>query len=159
MVADTDKQAFAQRLNQACDAAGIGAVGRRSTFAAEFGVSRESVRKWLVGDSIPETKRISALANFLGVRGEWLLTGIGQMTDQLQIADTRADYELPANRPQHFDELADIFAALARSDQQRLVDIAKVLAHDYTSPPKTTHSKTKKNVSDIPLSRQGASKR
>jgi transcriptional regulator with XRE-family HTH domain len=157
MVADAEKQAFAKRLNQACDHAGIAEVGRRSRFASEFGVSRESVRKWLMGESIPETKRIGLLAKWLDVSGEWLLTGNGEMINR--VADAPAEYLLPPNAPQHFNELAEIFASLTGSDQHRLVDIARVLAHDYTHPPKRTQRKTKNNVSDISLSRQGASKR
>lgn len=130
MVADADKRDFAKRLNQACIAAGIQQSVLRRTFADQFGVSRESARKWLVGDSLPETKRISSLAKFLGVRGEWLLTGIGPMHDSDQVAEPSGDYRLQAAMPQNFEQLAEIFAALTRSDQRRLVDIAKVLAQE-----------------------------
>jgi hypothetical protein len=45
-----------------------------------FEVSREAVRKWLAGESIPDTKRIADISFQTGVKGEWLLTGHGPMS-------------------------------------------------------------------------------
>ena len=53
--------------------------GRLACVAKMFEVSREASRKWLSGESIPDTKRISDIARLTGVRGEWLLTGQGPM--------------------------------------------------------------------------------
>lgn len=44
-----------------------------------FGVSGPGARKWLKGEAIPNTKRIAEMADRLGVNGEWLLTGKGEM--------------------------------------------------------------------------------
>jgi len=77
-----EKQEFSKRLHAACDFAGIvKGRGRRAELARMFGVSGESARKWLEGFSIPDTKRIPEIAKKLGVRGEWLLTGIGPMQE------------------------------------------------------------------------------
>ena len=77
------KQEFAARLHKACDIAGLPkGRGRRIRLAELFHISGEAVRKWLDGTSIPNTKRIPEIANKLGVRGEWLLTGSGPMTDK-----------------------------------------------------------------------------
>jgi transcriptional regulator with XRE-family HTH domain len=71
---------FSKRLDSALTYAGIPADRHRRAIVSKlFGVSREAVRKWLAGESIPDTKRISDIAREMGVRGEWLLTGQGPM--------------------------------------------------------------------------------
>ena len=54
--------------------------GRQVIVGKMFGVSQKGARKWLEGEAIPDTKRIPEIAKKLGVRGEWLLTGMGSMT-------------------------------------------------------------------------------
>lgn len=80
VAAEDEKLEFARRLHTACDLAGIvSGRGRRAELARMFNVSGETARKWLAGESIPDTKRIPQIAKRLGVRGEWLLTGQGPM--------------------------------------------------------------------------------
>ncbi len=81
MVAKKDeKLEFSRRLHEACDSAGIpSGRGRRVELAKMFRVSGEAARKWLSGESIPDTKRLPEIARRLNVRGEWLLTGQGPM--------------------------------------------------------------------------------
>ena len=87
MVATRADSEFHDRLEQACDAAGIPeGRGRRAALARLFGVSGEAARKWLSGESIPDTKRIPKIAKHLGVSGEWLLTGQGPMRPELSEA-------------------------------------------------------------------------
>lgn len=71
---------FSKRLIAALDHARVPAGrGRRTSMAKMFGVSTESVRKWLMGESMPETKRLPEIAKRLGVNANWLLSGEGQM--------------------------------------------------------------------------------
>jgi transcriptional regulator with XRE-family HTH domain len=76
---EAEKLAFAKRLNEACDMAGIPpkGKGRQQTIAKMFGVTQKGARKWLEGEAIPETKRIPEISRALRVAGEWLLTGTG----------------------------------------------------------------------------------
>ena len=95
MVAKKDeKLEFSRRLHEACDSAGIpSGRGRRVELAKMFRVSGEAARKWLSGESIPDTKRLPEIARRLNVRGEWLLTGQGPMRPEGE-----ATAELPAVR-------------------------------------------------------------
>ena len=80
MIVENRRQAFGQRLKAALDAAGIpGGSERRKHVAQMFGVSREAVRQWLQGQTMPTTERIGEMAERLDVFGEWLLTGRGPM--------------------------------------------------------------------------------
>lgn len=55
--------------------------GRPGAVAAAFTVSREAARKWLTGEAMPDGWRILDMADALGVRTEWLLSGKGLMAD------------------------------------------------------------------------------
>ena len=72
--------AFARRLNQALDANGypLKGQGRQTAVAKRFDVSQKGARKWLEAESIPEMKRLPAIASVLGVTVEWLLSGQGE---------------------------------------------------------------------------------
>lgn len=80
MVVDkrTARLGFAQRLGEALTRAGIpDDHTRRSTVAKRYGVSQESVRKWIKGESMPDTARIEGFARDLNCDASWLLTGEG----------------------------------------------------------------------------------
>lgn len=95
---------FSSRLNAALTEAGIPQDRKRlATVAKMFGVSREAVRKWLSGDSIPDTKRIPEIANKLNVTVEWLLGG---KSAEPEILSVRAgpgedDIQIPHYRDVH----------------------------------------------------------
>jgi transcriptional regulator with XRE-family HTH domain len=73
------RREFSERLNEALDDMGVPTkdLGRQTTAARLFGVSQKGVRKWLEGEGLPHTKRISKIANKVNVRQEWLLFGLG----------------------------------------------------------------------------------
>lgn len=73
---------FAARLDEALTHGGYPKGRQRiRDVAVAFDVSRESVRKWLAGESFPKTERIIGIAERLGVRSEWLLSGTGEMLE------------------------------------------------------------------------------
>lgn len=51
--------------------------GRRIRLAKAFGVSGESARKWLAGESMPKLATASKIAKEIGVSVNWLLNGQG----------------------------------------------------------------------------------
>ncbi|WP_332404509.1 LexA family protein [Vibrio metschnikovii] len=55
---------FADRLNAACNTAGIPVRGRARYIQEHLNekISRVAIRKWLVGEAIPDTKRLPELA-------------------------------------------------------------------------------------------------
>ncbi|HDY8008057.1 TPA: LexA family protein [Vibrio vulnificus] len=69
------KDNFAARLNKACDATGIPVRGRAGYIQERLSekVSLVAIRKWLVGESIPDTKRIGELAGIVNSTVEILL--------------------------------------------------------------------------------------
>jgi transcriptional regulator with XRE-family HTH domain len=74
----TEQERFAQRLNQALDEARYQHAGA-SRIAREFNlrfpdkaVTVHAVRKWIKGEAIPTQDKLLALAQWLGVRADWL---------------------------------------------------------------------------------------
>lgn len=49
--------------------------GRAQRIATKFGVSRETVRKWLAGDALPETGRLADMVRGSPFTVDYILTG------------------------------------------------------------------------------------
>lgn len=86
------KASFARRLNEACDDAEIPAkgAGRQIAVAKLAGVSQKGARKWLEGEAIPATSRISTLAKKLNVNADWLLFEHGEKRSEPKINSPQA---------------------------------------------------------------------
>ncbi|MDH5612244.1 MAG: hypothetical protein OEY66_07300 [Gammaproteobacteria bacterium] len=129
MVEHTEAERFATRLNKLLDIAGAPKknAGRARWFHdfikgnLNIKISYEACRKWLNGDSMPYTKRISAIAKGLNSTAEYLLGDetAGQQTQGVKEASapySKEDVELlnqiheldPADRAR----LSGIIAAL-----------------------------------------------
>ncbi len=74
----SEQQRFAERLNRALEAARYQHIGA-SRIAREFNlrfpdkaVTVHAVRKWIKGEAIPTQDKLVALAQWLGVRADWL---------------------------------------------------------------------------------------
>lgn len=69
---------FAERLRTACDRARIvEGAGRARELGRRLGVTPNGAAKWLSGESLPDMAHAVALAQELGCRFEWLMTGAG----------------------------------------------------------------------------------
>ncbi len=74
---EADKEAFAKRFNLALDELGWPVRGRAAKLKKILRdeISLVAIRKWLVGDSIPEMKRLGEISKITGKTVQWLLTG------------------------------------------------------------------------------------
>jgi hypothetical protein len=71
---------FANRLNLACEVAGVESGRHRvSALATAWKVNKETARKWVRGLALPEQHRMQAMAAKYSVSYEWLSTGRGPM--------------------------------------------------------------------------------
>jgi hypothetical protein len=79
MKVDSEKQAFAARLNEALDNIGVPKKhdGRQGAVGKMFEVSQKGARKWLEGEGFPTVDICIAIATRTGVHYEWLMTGRG----------------------------------------------------------------------------------
>ncbi|ODA29888.1 Cro/Cl family transcriptional regulator [Veronia pacifica] len=66
---------FASRLNAAFNAVGAPSKGRAPYIAKRlpYSISVVAIRKWLVGDAIPDTKKLADIAALAGTSVEYLL--------------------------------------------------------------------------------------
>jgi transcriptional regulator with XRE-family HTH domain len=74
----TEQERFSERLNEALAAANYRPAGA-SLIAREFNlrfpdmaVTVHAVRKWIKGEAIPTQDKLVALAQWLGVKADWL---------------------------------------------------------------------------------------
>jgi transcriptional regulator with XRE-family HTH domain len=73
-----EKGAFAARLNEVCSDMGLPAErGRQTGLAKLFKLTPNAVRKWLLGEGLPEMEVAIAIAKWGGVNFDWLMTGRG----------------------------------------------------------------------------------
>lgn len=75
----SEKQKFSQRLNEALDDMNYPRIGhgRQSALAKELKLSAQIVGGWLKGESFPKTSQLVKISQFLDVRSNWLLSGVG----------------------------------------------------------------------------------
>jgi len=99
MVAAQVKQAFSKRLKAVLEKAGIDAR-KPALVAREFnrrflgkGVTANSTRKWLTGESIPLQDKLVVLAAWLGVSPEWLRFGPTEPTPATRLQEAVAAFE------------------------------------------------------------------
>jgi transcriptional regulator with XRE-family HTH domain len=76
----SEREKFAQRLNESLDDAGLPKIGqgRQSALAKLLDVTPQQAGKWIKGEDFPQTSKLVKLAQFLGVRSNWLLSGAGE---------------------------------------------------------------------------------
>ncbi len=85
---------FADRLRRACDEHGVPPHRQRITaVATRFGVSRETVRLWFSGRTLPELSRLIEIAEEYHCSLDWLAMGrIGTASGAGVIAEPRSGY-------------------------------------------------------------------
>jgi len=78
-MATNEKLEFSKRMNIVADMLGVPPKGsnRQTLLGKMFNVSQESARKWLEGESIPQTEKCIEIAKKAKVGFEWLMTGRG----------------------------------------------------------------------------------
>jgi transcriptional regulator with XRE-family HTH domain len=67
-------QSFSERLQGVLAEKGIS----QKKLSDRIFISPSTVTRWFTGDSSPQPRTIEAIANAIGVRKEWLLTGEGE---------------------------------------------------------------------------------
>lgn len=77
-----EKILFSKRLNNLCEEKGLPLHGRQTIIKYHFlslgiRISQESVRKWLMAESIPKHENKIILCKYFNVLYEWLSTGKG----------------------------------------------------------------------------------
>lgn len=95
MAASSPHKDFADRLDKALDYAGFPAGPVRiGQLAEQYGVSRETARKWMRGLALPELERMLRLAVQQRISFEWLATGRGTLEGvNLQVREPSGKYE------------------------------------------------------------------
>lgn len=88
MATSEEKISFSKRLNELCDDKNLPLHGRQSIIKEYFRsrgikMSQESVRKWLMSESVPRHENKIILCEYFNATYEWLSTGHGTKTRYL----------------------------------------------------------------------------
>lgn len=134
MQQDTEKIAFAHRLNEALSEAGVPAKfeGRQVVVAQMFGVTQKGARKWLEGEGMPTLEKSIEIAKRLGVAIEWLLTGRGAR--RVEGPEIEPIEQLPPDARQQVLDFME-FQATKALDPSKLTDYLRWLDHMRNHPP------------------------
>lgn len=94
MVQNEDvRKSFARRLKEALAQAGFAEWGAGARLAGITGATAKAASKWINAESMPGRANMLAIAEWLGVRVEWLQYGEGEMRPSPQQSD---DISAPA---------------------------------------------------------------
>ena len=88
MVQNEDvRKSFARRLKEALAQAGFAEWGAGARLAGATGATAKAASKWLNAESMPGRANMLEIAEWLGVRVEWLQYGEGEMRPSPQQSD------------------------------------------------------------------------
>jgi transcriptional regulator with XRE-family HTH domain len=128
MEMSNEKEKFSQRLNEALNDMNYPPIGhgRQSALSKELKIKSPTIGRWLNGEDFPKTSELVKISQFLDVRSNWLLSGVGskypRKSDQAEIA-VRKKQEEVSNASHRLDKEAFEMALawMKLPDQQRLV--------------------------------------
>ncbi|SHF30993.1 S24 family peptidase [Vibrio gazogenes] len=134
---------FAQRLNTICDEQGIPVRGRARYLQENlpYRLSLTGIRKWLIGEAIPETSKLINIAELLGTTVECLLGS----RDTLAIKKPEMSYQsssvITANTTP--DKSIQNFKPLAKHQSRVLPLLTPEQVLEQSNAPLPTRSVTK----------------
>jgi transcriptional regulator with XRE-family HTH domain len=124
----SEKEKFSQRLNEALNDMNYPPMGhgRQSALAKELKLSPQVIGRWLKGEDFPKTSQLVKISQFLDVRSNWLLSGVGskypRKSDQVKIAVRKKQEEVARATHRLDKEAFEIALAWMKlPDQQRMV--------------------------------------
>ncbi|MBP5124005.1 LexA family protein [Pseudomonas protegens] len=134
----TPREKFSQRLHEALDNACIRKHGRGADILTKLRSHRiektpQAVSKWLNGGAVPEIDSLSVMAEWLGVRREWLEYGILPMKEGEK--DATAGSSNTHNCPPNFGKVPLISWAQASAWYEALETSAAAEAELWLSCP------------------------
>jgi hypothetical protein len=136
MVTDNKIKSFAERLNKKLDAAGAPdwANGRQRWVAAffkkEFKISEIGVRKWMMAEGMPDTKKLDAIATLLDTSVNYLLSG--------------DDNSVKEPQPKYRPDRKDIHELIDRLPPRLLIKARAALEFFVVEDPVISQTKARK---------------
>ena len=127
----SEKEKFSQRLNEALDDMNYPTMGhgRQSALAKELKLSPQVIGSWLKGGDFPKTSQLVKISQFLDVRSNWLLSGVGskypRKTDMSVF--TREREEAMKSGPRLDKEAFEMALAWMKLPKQQRVVLRKVI--------------------------------
>ncbi len=128
----------------------------QETFAAEIGVSRQSVYKWESGQSYPEVEKLLKVARTFGVTVDDMLSDdmeVGRNGEMMPLADYLAEEERLKKEAE--EKRARRAAAKAKREEKKAAEAAAAASAEVSEVEDAPLEKVEGNVSKV----EGADKK
>ena len=128
-----EKEKFAQRLNEGLDDMNYPPMGhgRQSALSKELKLSSQVVGRWLKGEDFPKTSQLVKVSQFLDVRSNWLLSGVGskypRQSDKMEYAVRQKQEEVARTGPRLDKEAFEVALAWMKLPTQQRLVLKKVI--------------------------------
>jgi len=121
----SEKEKFSQRLHEALDDMNYPRMGhgRQSALTKELQLSSQIVGSWLKGEGFPKTSQLVKVSDFLNVRSNWLLSGIGSKYKKKNKPDFILKKTEKAVKKSDDAELTEVSEAESKSNNLFAVDV------------------------------------
>jgi len=129
----SEKEKFSQRLNEALNDMNYPPMGhgRQSALAKELKLSPQIIGRWLKGEDFPKTSQLVKISQFLDVRSNWLLSGVGskypRKADQAKYAVRKKQEEVAKSSTRLDKEAFEIALAWMKLPVQQRMVLRKVI--------------------------------
>jgi len=130
----SEREKFAQRLHEGLDDMNYPPMGhgRQSALAKELKLSSQVVGRWLKGEDFPKTSQLVKVSQFLDVRSNWLLSGVGskypRKSDQIDVAVRQRQEEVARTGPRLDKEAFEIALSWMKLPTQQRIVLRKVIS-------------------------------
>lgn len=129
----SEKEKFSQRLNEALNDMNYPPMGhgRQSALAKELKLSPQVIGSWLKGEDFPKTSQLVKISQFLDVRSNWLLSGVGskypRKSDQVNYAVRKKQEEVAKSGKRLDKEAFEIALTWMKLPHQQRIVLRKVI--------------------------------
>ena len=129
----SEKEKFSQRLNEALNDMNYPPMGhgRQSALAKELNLSPQLIGSWLRGEDFPKTSQLVKISQFLDVRSNWLLSGVGskypKKSDRVDFAVRKKQEEVAKSGKRLDKEAFEIALAWMKLPHQQRLVLRKVI--------------------------------
>ncbi len=128
-----EKAKFSQRLNEALNDMNYPPIGhgRQSALSKELRLPSAVIGRWLKGEDFPKTSELVKISQFLDVRSNWLLSGVGtkypRKSDRADIAVRKKQEEVTSSGHRLDKEAFEMALAWMKLPKQQRLVLRKVI--------------------------------
>ena len=133
--ASSERNRFAQRLNDALDNIGFPKLGagRQARLSELLDIPASNISHWLKGESFPRTSALIKLSDLTKTRSNWLLSGQGEPYKKENVSQGAGKTPPSTNTNKLSKEAFDLSMKWMKLPKQQREAIARVITELFNS--------------------------